>query len=359
MSTQSGRAPLRLPVFGPDQTDPTSSAASGLRGPLRFVRSANGIGVYSTQPRLRARRTNPGAIVKIDDTGRTYRISTGELRTGTSKKDNKFGPLLPSSPAPSTGGTHTVTASITPTQHSTRDQYLQFLLSIPHNKPPMRLPSFWNFRHRYANWLVDDTRPVFYDISGNVSSAYCELGDAAKSLRQRGGTYIDHAERAIFGAESFKGNAGAGKLMDRQLMEVGTSIALHFHFNFEPVCFTHTGGIIYFMPDEMIVASAHGDCMLIPYRSVSYNITETTHLGVPVPSWCEPIGFTWQYMNKDGGPDRRYNENAQIFHYRVWELDFMLPSGRLDTAFADFPTLTRFIRALDRLIELNRNLGSQ
>jgi len=58
-------------------------------------------------------------------------------------------------------------------------------------------------------------------------------------------------------------------------------------------------------------------------------------MGVAVPSWCEPVGYTWQYMNKDGGPDRRYNDNQQIPHYKVWELDFTFSGGRIDTAFAD------------------------
>ena len=78
-------------------------------------------------------------------------------------------------------------------------------------------------------------------------------------------------------------------------------------------------------------------------------------MGVPVPSWCQSVGYTWQYMNRDGGPDRRYSYNPQIFHYEVWELDFIFPGGRIDTAFADAQLLTQFTNRLDVLISLSKN----
>jgi hypothetical protein len=58
-------------------------------------------------------------------------------------------------------------------------------------------------------------------------------------------------------------------------------------------------------------------------------------------------------MNKDGGPDRRYSNNAQIPHFKVWELDFTFSSRRIDTAFADEGALKQFTKALDRLVSLS------
>ena len=39
-------------------------------------------------------------------------------------------------------------------------------------------------------------------------------------------------------------------------------------------------------------------------------------------------------MNKDGGPDRRFNDNYQVPHYQAWEFDITFTDGRIDTAFA-------------------------
>jgi hypothetical protein len=103
----------------------------------------------------------------------------------------------------------------------------------------------------------------------------------------------------------------------------------------------------------MIIAENSGSCTFVPYSEISFKVVESTHLNVPVPNWCTPVGYSWLYMNKDGGPDRRYNNNVQIPHYKVWELDFSFPSGRIDTAFADEKALDQFTDALDRLIALS------
>jgi hypothetical protein len=58
-------------------------------------------------------------------------------------------------------------------------------------------------------------------------------------------------------------------------------------------------------------------------------------------------------MNKDGGPDRRFNDNYQIPHYQAWEFDLTFPNGRIDTAFADEKALDQFTAALDQLIALS------
>jgi hypothetical protein len=46
-----------------------------------------------------------------------------------------------------------------------------------------------------------------------------------------------------------------------------------------------------------------------------------------VPSDSEVIGRTWQYVNKNGGPDRRFAHNPQIPIVRYGELILKSPSG--------------------------------
>src|SRR5262249_54596000 len=45
------------------------------------------------------------------------------------------------------------------------------------------------------------------------------------------------------------------------------------------------------------------------------------------PSDAEIVGTTWRYVNKSGGPDRRFNGNSQLPICRYGELDFTSASG--------------------------------
>ena len=56
---------------------------------------------------------------------------------------------------------------------------------------------------------------MFSRWPGETETAYRKLISACQQLERRGGCYIDHAERSIYGVESYKGNAGVSKLMDR------------------------------------------------------------------------------------------------------------------------------------------------
>jgi hypothetical protein len=49
--------------------------------------------------------------------------------------------------------------------------------------------------------------------------------------------------------------------------------------------------------------------------------------GEGVPKDATVVDYTWRYVNKDGGPDRRFRDNPRlpIVHYE--EIDFTSPSG--------------------------------
>ena len=332
-------------------------ANSGTRMHIRFVASEKGIGAYSLRPASRSRKLNRGAIVRITDSEVSY-LTTAltDRKDGVSgKKEELYGPALPYSQDPKQSGKISVTASIEQVLISDRKSVDDVLLRREAKRAPMKFPFFWKYLDQLTNWLMVDSGPVFYRIFGETKTAYAELVSASQRLSNRGGCYIDHAERSIYGAESYKGNAGVSKLLDRKEMSVGPSNSLHFHLNFHPVTFGYGSGSIYFLPEELIIAEYSGACMFVPYSEISYRVNETTHAEVPVPSWCSPVSYTWLYMNKNGGPDRRYNNNVQIPHYKVWELDFSMPSGRIDTAFADEKALDQFTNALDQLITLSSN----
>ena len=351
---RKGRTSFHYPPFISD-LGVGEFADSGTRDHIRFVVGDGSIGAYSLRPFARSRKLNRGAIVEISDSTVSYFItSLSDRKDGvSSKKDAQFGPVLPHSLNPSRSGELSVTASTEKVSIADRKAVDDVLLSRDDKGCPGKFPFFWTLFDRLTNWLMVDTGPVFYQVTGETETAYRKLISASQQLERRGGCYIDHSERYISGTEMYKGNFGMNRIADRKPMSVGPQHALHFHLNFVPVTFEFGHGRFYFLPDELVIVDSLGNCTLVPYSEISYVVNDGTHANIPVPSWCVPVGYSWRYMNKDGGPDRRFNDNYQVPHYQAWEFDLTFPNGRIDTAFADFEALSQFTTALDQLIALS------
>ena len=69
---------------------------------------------------------------------------------------------------------------------------------------------------------------------------------------------------------------------------------------------------LYLLPDRVLVRDGNH------YASVTYSelgAEESQQRFIedgPVPSDSRVLGHTWQYVNKSGGPDRRFNNNRQL-----------------------------------------------
>ncbi|MCR5607707.1 MAG: hypothetical protein K6G26_01425 [Lachnospiraceae bacterium] len=70
--------------------------------------------------------------------------------------------------------------------------------------------------------------------------------------------------------------------------------------------------MIYILPDRLVVRGRKG-WGVVEYSELHILFGEQPFVeyGV-VPKDTKVIGKTWQYVNKDGGPDKRYNNNRQL-----------------------------------------------
>ena len=69
---------------------------------------------------------------------------------------------------------------------------------------------------------------------------------------------------------------------------------------------------VYFLPDRILVRDGRHYADM-PYSSCRVTGTATRFIEEgPVPRDGERIGITWKYVNKGGGPDRRYKNNPQL-----------------------------------------------
>lgn len=83
----------------------------------------------------------------------------------------------------------------------------------------------------------------------------------------------------------------------------------------------------YYMPDRVLLYSPSG-VGAISYKDLEIGVESRRFVeDGAVPSDAQVVGHTWQYVNKGGGPDRRFKNNRQLPIALYEELAFRSPSG--------------------------------
>jgi hypothetical protein len=69
---------------------------------------------------------------------------------------------------------------------------------------------------------------------------------------------------------------------------------------------------LYFFPDRLLVFDA-GSVGAVSYGALVLERNPTTFIEEDtVPRDSQVVGQTWRYVNKKGGPDRRFKDNRQL-----------------------------------------------
>jgi hypothetical protein len=125
----------------------------------------------------------------------------------------------------------------------------------------------------------------------------------------------------------WKRHAGAGTSVARSRIRIGWGAPSFIETNARIGFLKIAGTKLYLFPDRMLIFGPGG------VRSVRYADLSATAGTVSfreeqgVPSDARVTGKTWRYVNKSGGPDRRFNNNYQIPVVSYGTLEVQAPSG--------------------------------
>jgi hypothetical protein len=110
----------------------------------------------------------------------------------------------------------------------------------------------------------------------------------------------------------WKRNAGARSLVQRRAATVTDELPPRVLTNVSTPCLNLGSVRLFFMPDIVLYWQG-GTFGTVPYSdlSINHSVTDFIEDGW-VPSDATVVGHTWRYVNKDGGPDRRFNDNLQL-----------------------------------------------
>jgi hypothetical protein len=178
-------------------------------------------------------------------------------------------------------------------------------------------------------WVAmnDDLRKttvMFYELEGDAEKAYQLIHDACGEVRSRARTWHVSARGQV---KDRKYHAGAGTLLQRQPVSVRNGNPPFVKSNLEIPLMPVGRQILAFMPDRLLVFE-HAAVGAVSYSDLSIGVRESRFVEEEdVPPDATVVGTTWRYVNKQGGPDRRFKDNRQIPICLYEELHFESSSG--------------------------------
>ncbi|MEX0271982.1 hypothetical protein AB3R30_22920 [Leptolyngbyaceae cyanobacterium UHCC 1019] len=154
------------------------------------------------------------------------------------------------------------------------------------------------------------TTPLFYEFSDDYSenkfyssiAAFSKLAETKSSWRLKSQVAV----------HDWKRNAGSSSALIRERSKIGKQNPNLLKANVD-VWGVDAGSIkLYLLPDRFFVFQ-DGVYSAISYSEIQASLQDLEYVEQEsLPSDATVIGQTWKYARRDGGPDKRFNNNRQL-----------------------------------------------
>jgi hypothetical protein len=165
---------------------------------------------------------------------------------------------------------------------------------------------------------------LHYGLNSFVTDAFTAMTEACTKLQACQGIWHLKGRAEVLDR---KYHAGAAHLVSRAAAAVGRQLPPFMISNIDPVTFALSKITLYCFPDRILVYRDN-DVGAIAYEGLGCESNDSRFIedGAP-PSDAKVVGHTWRYVNKSGGPDRRFNNNRQLAICEYDELTLRSGSG--------------------------------
>jgi len=126
---------------------------------------------------------------------------------------------------------------------------------------------------------------------------------------------------------SLKMHAGASSSVRRKAVRFQRKKP--YFLNTDATCYTINlmNDVVYILPDRLIVKGKKG-WGVVEHSELNIDCRKQRFIeSEVVPRDAEIIGYTWQYVNKNGGPDKRFKNNRQLPECNYGHLGFRSNTG--------------------------------
>lgn len=331
-------------------------------GPFRFNLSGSGIGVSVGMPGFRVGTGPRGNYVSISKGGFTYRAtlpSSGIRLPASSQPTSRTPEADPiyTSPATATVGPMMSVASATADQLTSSS--LDSLVDEINQKAAMTPLWPWCAALALASAafaiLSSDGGPfvafasgalatavcvaslwayywdvarrstvLFYDLDATSEQAFSSVISGLTQLAASAGKWrIDATGRVL----DSKYHAGASSVVQRKSLQLGIGPFSKVKCNLDVPYIVAGANVLYFCPDRLFVVTGH-KVAAVRYDDLNLRNGSTQFIEEEsVPGDAVVVGRTWRYVNKSGGPDRRFKDNRELPVVRYDELSLTSASG--------------------------------
>ena len=179
----------------------------------------------------------------------------------------------------------------------------------------------------FAAYMVDQltkTVVILYDFDSEMAAAFERLHQIASQIGACAGAWQIDARGNVHDP---KYHAGAGQVVTRSRISAGEASPPYVTTNVPIFGIRMRALTLYFFPDRALVYGASG-VGAVSYDDLGIVINERQFIEEgTVPHDAKVVGRTWRYVNRKGGPDRRFSDNREIPICLYEELWFNTPSG--------------------------------
>lgn len=319
-------------------------------GPFRFNFSKSGIGVSAGIKGLRVGTGPRGNYISVGKGGLYYRVTLNQSNVSKNRRVDQSDPILIPEEVSVDQMVSIESAPIAKMQDETsmslinelnekfkRPNYWKWVLGL-------NLVLIWYLPRDLPTWLnviiylgligitayiatrdaVAKSVVLCYQLEPNNESSYELLHSAFAKLSTCHKKWRIDSHGTV---RDRKYHAGAGAVITRKEAVFSKGLPPNVKCNLEVPLIKAGPNSLYFMPDRLLILSQN-QFGAINYNDLNIDVSSNRFIesnGVPRDS--EVVDQTWRYVNKKGGPDKRFKDNRQIPVTLYEELHFTSASG--------------------------------
>ncbi|MCE5182858.1 MAG: DUF4236 domain-containing protein [Betaproteobacteria bacterium] len=171
---------------------------------------------------------------------------------------------------------------------------------------------------------LEKTVVLFYDFDSDMEAAYAQLHTAASQLASCAAAWHIEASGKV---HDRKYHAGASDLVRRKNTFIRKDEPPYVKTNIETVAVDVGRQTLHFFPDRVLVYDQNG-VGAVGYQELRIDVGATRFIeSDSVPRDAEVVDRTWKYVNKSGGPDKRFKDNKELPVCRYEEITLSSQSG--------------------------------
>jgi hypothetical protein len=157
--------------------------------------------------------------------------------------------------------------------------------------------------------VLAKTVVLFYGMDQEMEKVYAVLHEWASTMASCSRAWHIEAQGRV---HDRKYHAGASSIVRRSTTFIRRAEPPYLKTNIETVAIGVGRQVLHFFPDRVLVFDANG-VGAVGYSQLQVTVDQTRFIeDGAVPPDAQVVDHTWKYVNKKGGPDRRFKDNRQL-----------------------------------------------